>query len=423
MRKKTWATGVLIGATAVAAMATAAAMPAASAATTSTATALKPPPVTILSDTAGNSGGDIFISPFGDSTTYANGAEILSPDGKKVVWFHQAPAGQEDADFRTQTYDGQPVLTFWQGTGLGGVSTGEDYIYNDHYKLIATVKAGNGYSADGHEFLITPWNTALIISYATATANLTSIGGPADQTVINGIVQEINIKTGKVLFQWNSADHVPYAQSEQPLPAAASDPWDWFHLNAVKVDTNGNFLIDARDTWTTYEVSPRTGKIEWRLGGKDSSFKVEAAKGQVLDSAGEIFAWQHDPEAHGDGVYTFFDNDAAGTANTATDILVDLPVQPRHHRQAQLPHPRRDADQVRQPAGRPERLLAGQRPAAQQRRPVRRLGHPAVLLGVQRVRQAHLQRRAPGRRQHLPRLPSPLEPRPPAVPPLTNPRS
>ena len=325
MPKKTWATGVLIGATAVAAMATAAVMPAASAATTSTATSLKPPPVTILSDTAGNSGGDIFISPFGDSTTYANGAEILSPDGKKVVWFHRAPAGQEDADFRTQTYDGQPVLTFWQGTGLGGVSTGEDYIYNDHYKLIATVKAGNGYSADGHEFLITPWNTALVISYATATANLTSIGGPADQSVINGIVQEINIKTGKVLFQWNSADHVPYAQSEQPLPAAASDPWDWFHLNAIKVDTNGNFLIDARDTWTTYEVSPRTGKIEWRLGGKDSSFKVEAAKGQVLDSAGEIFAWQHDPEAHGDGVYTFFDNDAAGTANTGTNILVDLP--------------------------------------------------------------------------------------------------
>jgi hypothetical protein len=327
MSKKTWAASVLIGAAAVSGTATAAALPAASAATkpAATATALKPPPVTILTDTAGNAKGDIFISPFGDSTTYANGAEILSPNGKKVVWFHQAPAGEEDADFRTQTYDGQPVLTFWQGTGLGGVSTGEDYIYNDHYQLIATVKAGNGYSADGHEFLITPWNTALIISYATATANLTKIDGPADQTVINGIVQEINIKTGKVLFQWNSADHVPYAQSEQPLPAAASDPWDWFHLNAIKVDTNGNFLIDARDTWTAYEVSPRTGAIEWQLGGKDSSFKVEAAKGQVLDSAGEIFAWQHDPEGHGNGIYTFFDNDAAGTANTGTNILVDLP--------------------------------------------------------------------------------------------------
>jgi hypothetical protein len=322
MRRKTWGVGVLAG---VAAVAIAGAVPAASAATVKAASTLKPAPVTVLTDKAGNGGGDIFISPFGDSSTYANGAEILSPDGKKVVWFHPAPAGEEDADFRTQTYEGKPVLTFWQGTGLGGVSTGADYIYNDHYKLIATVKAGNGYSADGHEFLITPWNTALIISYTNATANLTSIGGPADQAIINGVVQEIDIKTGKVLFQWNSADHVPYAQSEQPLPASASTPWDWFHLNAVKVDANGDLLVDARDTWTTYEVSPKTGKIVWRLGGKDSSFKVTAAKGEKLDNASEIFAWQHDPEGHGDGIYTFFDNEAAGTANTGTNDLVALP--------------------------------------------------------------------------------------------------
>ena len=297
----------------------------ATAATKPAASTLQPPPVKILTDKGGSQGGDIFIAPYGDTGTYANGAEILSPDGKKVLWFHQAPAGDVDADFRTQTYQGKPVLTFWEGTGLGGVSSGVDYIYNDKYQLIATVKAGNGLSADGHEFLITPQNTALILSYTTATANLTSIGGPADQTVIDGVAQEIDIKTGKVLFQWNSAGHVPYAESEQPLPAAASDPWDWFHMNAVKLDTNGNLLIDARDTWTTYEVSPKTGKVLWQLGGKDSSFKLAAAKGQTLDNAGEIFAWQHDPEAHGDGIYTFFDNEAAGTANSGDDALVDLP--------------------------------------------------------------------------------------------------
>lgn len=110
------------------------------------------------------------------------------------------------------------------------------------------------------------------------------------------MVQEIDIATGKVLFQWNSEDHVPFSQSEQPLPASPSTPWDWFHINAVKLDTSGNLLIDARDTWTTYEVSLHTGRIIWRLGGKDSSFKVEAAPGQQLDQAGEIFAWQHDPE-------------------------------------------------------------------------------------------------------------------------------
>jgi hypothetical protein len=331
MQKKTWGVSVLAGvAAALTAGALAGALPASAASAANPAsTALKPPPVTVLTDKGGvladKGGGDIFISPFGDATTYANGAEILSPNGKKVIWFHQAPAGEEDSDFRTQTYQGKPVLTFWQGTGLGGVATGTDYIYNSHYKLIATVKAGNGLSADGHEFLITPHNTALILSYTTATANLTSIGGPADQAIVDCVAQEIDIKTGKVLFQWDAAKHVPYAQSEQPLPATAAAPWDWFHMNAVKLDTNGNILIDSRDAWTTYEVSPRTGKILWRLGGKDSSFKLKAAKGQILDIAGKIFAWQHDPEGHGDGIYTFFDNDAAGTANTSTNTLVDLP--------------------------------------------------------------------------------------------------
>ena len=118
-----------------------------------------PPPVTVLTPGADNGNGAIFISPFGDTSSYANGAEIVSNAGH-VIWFHPVPAGQEAADFRTQTYLGHPVLTWWQGTGLGGLSSGTDYIYNDHYQQIATVQAGNGYSADGHEFLITPWNTA-----------------------------------------------------------------------------------------------------------------------------------------------------------------------------------------------------------------------------------------------------------------------
>ncbi len=294
------------------------------------ATPTAPPPVTILTSQPNLGGGDIFISPFGDASTYANGPEILNQQGN-VVWFKAVPAGEEASDFRAQTYNGQPVLTWWQGTGLGGLSSGTDYIYNDHYQQIATVNAGNGLSADGHEFLITPWNTALILSYTTTTANLTSIGGPPNQTVINGVVQEIDIATGQVLFQWNSEDHVPFNQSEQPLPASPSTPWDWFHINAVKVDTNGDLLIDARNTWTTYEVDPRTGNIVWQLGGKDSSFTLQAAPGQVLDSAGEIFAWQHDPQPLGNGVYTFFDNESSGTPLLPYSRAVTVRLNPWTH--------------------------------------------------------------------------------------------
>ena len=266
------------------------------------------PAVIVLKQGADNGNGDIFITPTGGSSV---GPEIISNTGK-VIWFHPLPAREVAADFRTQTYQGKPVLTWWQGPGVGAVSGGTDYIDNDRYQQIAQVQAGNGYSADGQEFLITPWNTALVIANTITTANLTSIGGPEDQEVVDSVVQEIDISTGKVLFRWDSAGHVPYTDSEQPRPASAATPWNWFYINAVHLDTDGNLLISARMAWAVYKVNLHTGKIMWVLGGKHSTFKLQTAPGQVLDKAGEIFAYQHDPEAIGHDEYTLFDDESAG---------------------------------------------------------------------------------------------------------------
>ncbi|MEY9845927.1 hypothetical protein ABH940_003010 [Streptacidiphilus sp. BW17] len=312
--------------TAAVAAVVAALLPASASASTGAAGhALPLPPLKVLTDKPGTGGGDLFVAPSSANSAYASGVEILSPDGRKVVWSHTVPTGQEAADFRKQTYQGRPVLTWWQGTGLGGLTQGVDYVYNDRYQKVAEVRAGNGYSTDGHEFQITPRGTALILAYKEATADLRAIGGPADQKVLDGVVQEIDIRSGKVLFQWDAADHVPYAQSEQPLPASAATPWDWFHVNAVKEDTDGSLLVDARNTWTTYDVSRTSGAVRWQLGGKDSSFTLTAAHGQRLNTARTLFAWQHDPEPLGHGLYTFFDNESAGVANTGTGAVSELP--------------------------------------------------------------------------------------------------
>ncbi|WP_042377453.1 arylsulfotransferase family protein [Streptacidiphilus melanogenes] len=327
MPKNRWTTRVLAVAATAAALATA--LPVTASARTAhgpETTTLPLPSLTVLTDKPGAArGGDLFVAPSSAKPAYASGVEILSADGRRVVWSHAVPAGQEAADFRKQTYRGRPVLTWWQGSGLGGVSQGVDYVYNDRYQKVAEVRAGNGYAADGHEFLITPQGTALILAYQQTTADLRSIGGPADQKVIDGVVQEVDIRTGRVLFEWSAADHVPYAQSEQPLPASSATPWDWFHVNAVKQDTDGSLLVDARNTWTTYDVSRRTGAIRWQLGGRASSFEPAAAPGQRLNTARTLFAWQHDPEPLGHNLYSFFDNESAGIANTGTGALSELP--------------------------------------------------------------------------------------------------
>jgi hypothetical protein len=84
----------------------------------------------------------------------------------------------------------------------------------------------------------------------------------------------------------------------------------WFHP-----------LISSRHTWTVYKVNRNTGQVIWELGGKQSSFTLQAAPGQVLDGAGEIFAWQHDPEGLGNGLYTVFD-DESGLGLTAQAPLL-----------------------------------------------------------------------------------------------------
>ena len=117
----------------------------------------------MLTKGADNGNGDIFLAPQSGGQ-YGTGPEIVSITGK-VLWFHPLPAGTFATDFRTQTYLGQPVLTWFQGGGTGG----EDVIYNDHYQQIATVKPANGYLPDFHEFLITPWNTALILADTIGT--------------------------------------------------------------------------------------------------------------------------------------------------------------------------------------------------------------------------------------------------------------
>ena len=272
-----------------------------------------PPPLQVLTHLQGSagSGDDIFLAPAGGG--YPAGPEIVSTTGR-VIWFHPLPVGEGAADFRTQAYRGEPVLTWCQIDGGGRTSPLQpvtDYIYSDRYRQIATVQADNGYTTSWHEFVITPWNTALIVANKIVTANLRAMGGPADQKVIDGVVQEIDIATGKVLFQWSSAGHVPYRDSHQPLPPSASIPWDWFHINAVHLDTDGNLLVSARFTWTIYKVNRRTGAIIWELGGKQSTFRLRAAPGQTLDEAGEIFAFQHDPEAIGHDEYTVFDDESA----------------------------------------------------------------------------------------------------------------
>ena len=223
---------------------------------------------------------------------------ILDDEGRPV-WFRPVASEAEDAmDFRAQHYKGEPVLTWWQGTH-GGFGRGEFLILDGSYREVGRVRAGNGYDGDHHEFLITDRDTALIGIYGEARRDLSALGGRADGAVLEGIVQEIDIGTGEVLFEWHSLEHVGFDESVYELSPDNEEAFDYFHLNSIDVDDDGNLLVSARRTSAVYKIDRQTGEVIWRLGGKRSDFEME-------DEA--VFAYQHDARRRSDGAITLFDN-------------------------------------------------------------------------------------------------------------------
>jgi Arylsulfotransferase (ASST) len=257
---------------------------------------VRPPVVSVSSPDVDGGSGDIFVDASGGAE---NGPMILDREGR-LVWFDPLPRGALAEDVNEQSYRGRPVLTSWQGQVASGYRLGDDLILNSSYQTVATVHAAEGYQADLHEFQITPEGTALITVYQPAQADLSLTGGPRNGTVLDSIVQELDIKTGRLLWEWHALGHVPLSASETGKPTAAA-PYDYFHINSIQQLDNGNLLVSARNTWAVYEISRNTGKVVWTLGGKESSFKM---------GSGTRFEWQHDARMQPNGTVTLFDDAA-----------------------------------------------------------------------------------------------------------------
>jgi hypothetical protein len=226
------------------------------------------------------------------------GPLIYSPQGR-LVWFDALPPGVNALNLSVQSYEGQRDLTWWQGHVVGlGFGEGADIVMDRNYQTVATVRAGNGYEADLHDFQIAAGNVAYLTAYNVMRCDLSSVGGVRNGVIIDTVVQQVDMKTGLVRWEWHSLDHVGASESHAPVPTTAI-PWDSFHLNSVEVEPGGDLLISARSTWADYRLQGGSGAILWRLGGTQSSFTM---------GSGTETAWQHDARLQPDGTITMFDD-------------------------------------------------------------------------------------------------------------------
>jgi hypothetical protein len=268
---------------------------------------LRIPALRVTTAHAGTAPGLIMLAPYNAPHPAQAGALIVDNAGNPV--WEQPLSHLVTTDFRVQTYRGQPVLTWWQGYITLGHGVGRYVIADSNYRPLAHVNAGDGHQGDLHEFLITERGTALLTSYAVTDRDLRAVGGSAHGTIQDAMFQEVDIRSGRVLFEWRSLNHIPIEESYWPV----GTNWDYVHLNSIGVDSDANLLVSSRNTHTIYKLDRTSGAIIWRLGGKHSDFAIDP------DAA---FAWQHDARRQPDGTITVFDNGTSG-ASRALVLNVD----------------------------------------------------------------------------------------------------
>jgi EmrB/QacA subfamily drug resistance transporter len=268
-----------------------------------TAPGLHPPIVRRTQPTRGAlAPGYIFTADFYDLSEPPmigqSGPLILDRD-LQPVWFEPVPESVVAANLSLQTWEGKPVLAWWQGfvTNTGATESGEDVVVNGHYQTVAKLRATGGWVLTLHEFLI-DGEDAWVTVNKNIPRDLSGDGGAYNGALIDSAVQEYNLKTGKLLYNWDALDHIPLSDSYASLPTNGF-PWDAYHVNSLQLVDSEHFLVSMRNTWAAYLVNIKTGRIEWSLGGRRSDFTF---------GPGAAFQWQHDVRLRNASTVTMYDD-------------------------------------------------------------------------------------------------------------------
>lgn len=293
---------------------------------------LAPPRLNITISAEGTSPGYLFVAPFSGFPDVGNlhgprqAAPYIFTDKGELVWSGFSYFSIWATNFQAGRVNGENVLFSFEGSHNPGYGHGHGHItfLDENYETVKELRAGNHKIIDKHEFHIIDEKTGLVQIYQPVPYDLSPYGASKKQQwVVNAIFQELDIETGKVLFEWSSLDHVSPYESVLPINEGqagagfnSSDAWDYFHINSVDKDKEGNYLLSAREAAALYKIDGKTGEVIWKLGGlpgiTTSDFKSEKNL---------TFSFQHHARylrTSEDGskqIISFFDNSAHGTEN------------------------------------------------------------------------------------------------------------
>ena len=156
----------------------------------------------------------------------------------------------------------------YHALSFGGGAYVTHEILDEDFNDVESIRAGNGYNAECHDFQMLPNGHVLLTGYYLTRVDMSKIvtnGNPA-ALVTGAILQELDAQRN-VVFQWRSWDHYPFTSQWVNSSAAVISE---FHVNCITEDTDGNLLISTPN-WVK-KISRQTGDILWHLGGIENQF-------------------------------------------------------------------------------------------------------------------------------------------------------
>ncbi|HET9023791.1 MAG TPA: MFS transporter [Burkholderiaceae bacterium] len=286
--------------------------------------ALHPPQITQTVKPAADrlAPGLIFIAPMYNLShppMVGQSGPMILDDNLQPVWFKPEPKERIAGNLSVQEYRGKPVLTWWRGeiTNTGQTLSGEYVVVDQNYRPVAKLRGKGGWILTLHTITI-DGDRAFVTANRNRPRNISKFGGAYNGAIIDSAVQEYDLTTGKLLHTWSALDHIPPSASYEAVPGNGF-PWDAYHVNSIQPVGTDKFLVSLRGTWAAYLVDIASGKIEWTLGGKHSSFEF---------GDGAKFEWQHDVELHDDSTVTLFDNHCCQITAGDTFVPPKAPSRP-----------------------------------------------------------------------------------------------
>lgn len=203
---------------------------------------------------------------------------------------------------------------------------------DNQYRIVRSIQPGGGMTgSDMHEFkLLNQGKTALLTIYQQQQFDLSHWNVTSGiGYIVESIFQEVDVETGKVIFEWKALDHV-HPRMSYTLPATTDtsgdgrdphSPWDYFHINSIDKNEDGDYLISSRHTSCIYKLSGKDGSIIWRLNGAKPSFKnTNFGFSQQHDAR-----WMHENKTH--TILSLYNNGSNGfnvTHSYSAGMIIEI---------------------------------------------------------------------------------------------------